>query len=396
MGLFGGKENAFNKPNANGFTLADALYGWGGMLAGNDNAIQEMGKNIEARKKLTQQQAMQQKLAGLFGGQQSLAQRGTGSVGNPGEMGGVTNGQLPSVRSAAPVLAELMAGGMDISDAIALLDKAAPQVKYERGMRFDERDPKSAPAFVPDMDKGQMPLFDANGQIVAVRNMDGSVAAAAEMAGAVKGAEAKAQAPYEFVNTPTPTGAPQVMSKQAAAGGVFIGQAPTDAKAAMAATEGAIDLPSAQRTAQNALDVIGQIRTHPGRDKRLGMWATVPAIPGTPGKDFDELVGQAKGQVFLQAFESLKGAGQITEMEGKAATAASARLNQAQTPEGFNNALDDLEKIIQSGVKRAEQRAGSHGGPPPAPPAGQRRSGSVYNTPRGPMTWTGTGWLPAN
>lgn len=39
----------------------------------------------------------------------------------------------------------------------------------------------------------------------------------------------------------------------------------------------------------------------------------------------------------------------------------------------------------------------------PAKPAGaapmnptQRKAGEVYNTPRGPMKWTGTGWLPAN
>jgi len=36
------------------------------------------------------------------------------------------------------------------------------------------------------------------------------------------------------------------------------------------------------------------------------------------------------------------------------------------------------------------------GGPPPAPPApAQRQPGQVYNTPRGPMRWTGTGWVPA-
>ena len=32
----------------------------------------------------------------------------------------------------------------------------------------------------------------------------------------------------------------------------------------------------------------------------------------------------------------------------------------------------------------------------PAPPSGQRKSNTVYETPKGPMRWTGTGWLPAN
>lgn len=357
MGLFGGLGEGLKKLATPdnvmllGATLKDISAG------GSDNFMAVQAQQAQ-RAKLAQQQAMQQKLAGLFGGQHSIAQAGTGSVANPGEMSGGINGQLPSVRAAAPVLAQLMAGGMDISDAITLLDKAGPEVDTANGFAFDKRDPKTIGRYFPTLDKGQQPLFDESGKVVAIRNMDGSVQAAAEMAGAVKGAEARAQAPYEFISTPTPTGAPQVMSKATAAGGTFIGQSPTEALAAKSTTEGAIDLPSATRTAQQALDVIGQIRTHPARDKRLGMWAAVPAIPGTPGKDFDELVGQAKGQVFLQAFESLKGAGQITEMEGKAATAAAARLNQAQTPAGFEKALGDLEAIIQSGVKRAEQRAG--------------------------------------
>lgn len=31
---------------------------------------------------------------------------------------------------------------------------------------------------------------------------------------------------------------------------------------------------------------------------------------------------------------------------------------------------------------------------PPAPPPEQRRPGGVYDTPRGPMKWTGSGWVP--
>lgn len=32
---------------------------------------------------------------------------------------------------------------------------------------------------------------------------------------------------------------------------------------------------------------------------------------------------------------------------------------------------------------------------PPAPPQAQRQAGATYSTPRGPMKWTGTGWVPA-
>lgn len=53
----------------------------------------------------------------------------------------------------------------------------------------------------------------------------------------------------------------------------------------------------------------------------------------------------------------------------------------------------------------AQGRPGANKNPPPAaaqptivqaPPAQQRKPNTVYQTPKGPMKWTGTGWLPAN
>jgi hypothetical protein len=53
----------------------------------------------------------------------------------------------------------------------------------------------------------------------------------------------------------------------------------------------------------------------------------------------------------------------------------------------------------------AQGRPGANKNPPPAaaqptivqaPPAQERKPNTVYQTPKGPMKWTGTGWLPAN
>ncbi len=53
----------------------------------------------------------------------------------------------------------------------------------------------------------------------------------------------------------------------------------------------------------------------------------------------------------------------------------------------------------------AQGRPGANKNPPPAaaqptivqaPPAQERKPITVYQTPKGPMKWTGTGWLPAN
>ena len=60
-----------------------------------------------------------------------------------------------------------------------------------------------------------------------------------------------------------------------------------------------------------------------------------------------------KGGLFLQAFESLKGGGQITELEGQKATQAAARLNEAQSPEAFRDALAEVRFYADLARRRA-------------------------------------------
>ena len=64
-------------------------------------------------------------------------------------------------------------------------------------------------------------------------------------------------------------------------------------------------------------------------------------------------IQQIQGQTFLQAYEGLRGGGQITEVEGKKAEAALARLNTDQSPEDFKNALGELRIIVENGMKRS-------------------------------------------
>ena len=51
-----------------------------------------------------------------------------------------------------------------------------------------------------------------------------------------------------------------------------------------------------------------------------------PIVPGTERAGARSYLDQIGGQAFLQAFESLKGGGQITEIEGTKATTALTRL----------------------------------------------------------------------
>lgn len=69
--------------------------------------------------------------------------------------------------------------------------------------------------------------------------------------------------------------------------------------------------------------------------------------------DLISKVEQIQGKAFLQAFESLKGGGQITEREGQAARAAIARLKRVQSPEAFQESLRELRQIAENGMRRA-------------------------------------------
>ena len=65
-------------------------------------------------------------------------------------------------------------------------------------------------------------------------------------------------------------------------------------------------------------------------------------------------IDQIRGQTFLQAYQDLKGGGQITEVEGKKAEDALARINaQGMEDEDYRQALLDLREVVQKGLARA-------------------------------------------
>lgn len=121
-----------------------------------------------------------------------------------------------------------------------------------------------------------------------------------------------------------------------------------------------LDLPGAVAQSQEALRLIGELRNHKGRDQ-LGwhdVFGAAPLVPSTKGYDAQKILDQLKGGAFLEAFKALKGGGQITEVEGKKATDAIARMDRAQSKGEFEKALTDYEGVIRLGIDRANQQAG--------------------------------------
>lgn len=147
------------------------------------------------------------------------------------------------------------------------------------------------------------------------------------------------------------------------------------AKANAEATSGdKVAAKDAQRSSiQAQISVIDKALNHPGRETATGLSGVLDPrnyLPGTNARDFQVVLDQLNGSAFMQAFESLKGGGQITEIEGNKATAAIARLNRAQSDAEFQIALKDLRDVMSKGLSRLGGGvSGSWDSPAPAAPA---------------------------
>lgn len=110
---------------------------------------------------------------------------------------------------------------------------------------------------------------------------------------------------------------------------------------------------AAAATASDSIRLIDSVLNDPKLASVTGMvQGRLPAMTQA-GTDLVTKIDQIQGQAFLQAFESLKGGGAITEREGIAAQNAIANLNRAQSEAAFKESLKILRSIIDRGRRRA-------------------------------------------
>lgn len=115
-----------------------------------------------------------------------------------------------------------------------------------------------------------------------------------------------------------------------------------------------------QSEVQSGQMLLGQLDAllfDPNLDRALGIEGFLRKVPSELGLDTDTRrvrarIDQIKGGAFLRAFESLKGGGQITEIEGQKAEQAEARLDTAQNLPDFTEALKEYRFYIDQGVRR--------------------------------------------
>ena len=180
----------------------------------------------------------------------------------------------------------------------------------------------------------------------------------------------------QFVDTGTGT---QPVSKTTAqpVGGLI--QKDLAGKAAQTAEgkalgEAKVDLPRVESNADNMIGLIDSLETDPYLSRMTGpidshLWN----VSGDANR-VQSKADQLHGQAFLQAFQSLKGGGQITEVEGRKATDALSRLQtMGVNDKDYGKALSDFKIEVNRLREIARKRAGgSAEAAPSAPSSGGR------------------------
>ena len=127
--------------------------------------------------------------------------------------------------------------------------------------------------------------------------------------------------------------------------------------------------PQAIATSKTALTKIDEMLAHPGLAPAvgaggkgtLGIPGIAQYIPGSDAASFKVRLDEILGGAFMQAFDTLKGGGQITEKEGEKATAAITRMSTMQSEAEFRKAAKDFQDVIKEGIRKSEARLAKGG-----------------------------------
>jgi len=105
----------------------------------------------------------------------------------------------------------------------------------------------------------------------------------------------------------------------------------------------------------SSIQVINDALSHAGLSGAVGSIDSKfkSFLPDTVA--FEAYHDQIKGKTFLAAFQSLKGGGPITDVEGAKAEQATARLDLAQDENDYKKALIELRDVVQGVIERNQR-----------------------------------------
>jgi len=108
-----------------------------------------------------------------------------------------------------------------------------------------------------------------------------------------------------------------------------------------------------------AEDLVGKIDAllkHPGKSEAVGISFGTGMVPGTEAKGFIARHNEILGSAFLDAYNSLRGTGSITEIEGVKATAAKNRMDLSTSEKEYTAAAEEYMGYIKRGIEREKAR----------------------------------------
>lgn len=350
--------------------------------------------------------AGRQQQAAKLAAQQSVSDLFGSSLPSPSEpMNAATNAPravVPSISDPA-VAQRLLAAqnaGADISDALEIMKANKPPdpnvVVTPTGVAIDSRDASNVGKFFPQLDKGQEPLYDRQGNVVGVRNLLGAIQAAADMAGAVTGAQEGARAEHDLVSVPRADGssvmvpralAVQLLGQGGVGGGFGVQQSPAAQAEAVDTAKAGVEqrtaapkrfagLESQSRATDLAIEtinsILGQSLTPDGgfvqsgdsliSGMNTGWAANTAGIKGTPAYSLEQKIAPLRAIIGFDNLQSMRdnsptgGAlGNITERENTLLQSLYGSLDPGQDPRQFAQSLQQVrDQLLQ--VRRERQQ----------------------------------------
>lgn len=170
----------------------------------------------------------------------------------------------------------------------------------------------------------------------------------------------KAMPKVSYVSTPTHTITKDVYGNEIGREAKDIAGAKLQAEIGEARGKAQVDLPGVEMRANmmnKSLDALQAAIT--ANPRMVGPYTGLLRNVTATAVDTQAKIDQVQGKVFLQAYDSLRGAGAISEGEGKPATAAISRLQQtAVGTTQYLSAIEDVRKELSALVELAKKKAG--------------------------------------
>jgi hypothetical protein len=114
--------------------------------------------------------------------------------------------------------------------------------------------------------------------------------------------------------------------------------------------------------AEDAVGVIDKLLKHPGFSEAVGASFGTSYFSGTDARGAIALHNQILGTAFLDAYNTLRGTGSISEIEGTKATSAKARMDLSTNEKDYTDAANEFRDILMRGIEREKARIQKTGG----------------------------------